>query len=75
MKRYLVENAGYIHTILFMTWMLVAMAAFAVGTALFEEVLWMPIIGLSALIIQLAFAIVETDWVNSISEKSGYGRD
>lgn len=72
MKRYLIENAGYVHSVLFIIWILGAIALFAVGTPLAQEAVYVPITTLAALVLQLLFAIVESDWTEQIINESGY---
>lgn len=72
MKKYLVENAGYVHTVLFIIWILGAMALFMVGELLVKEATFVPITSLVALVLQLLFAIVESDWIEEILNESGY---
>jgi len=73
MKKYLIENAGYVHLTLFILWSFPLFATFCCGTAMFNEAVWIPLMALIALLLQLCFAIVETDWVQDIQKKSGYG--
>lgn len=73
MKKYLVENAGYVHMVLFIIWLLGAMALFAVGTPLAQEAIWVPIVSLIALVLQLFFAVMESEWTEQVLNESGYG--
>lgn len=72
MKRYLVDNSGYIHMSLFFIWFLVMISAFCCGSELFNEAAWIPAMGVIALLLQVVFGVVEYDWVQEIRDDSGY---
>jgi hypothetical protein len=72
MKRYLVENAGFIHMMLFFIWFMPLMATFIVGVGIFKEGTIIPLTALIAILLHICFAVVESDWVEDVSNESGY---
>ena len=74
MKRYLIENAKYVHIVLFLLWFSVVITAFIGGTEIFDKEVWIPLVGFVAMLLQICFGVVETDWQQDILDDSGYGK-
>lgn len=72
MKRYLVENEMYVHMVLFLIWFSTLTATFMVGVEIFNGGTIIPLTALIAIILETAFAIVTTDWIDQVSKESGY---
>jgi hypothetical protein len=69
MKKYIVENGGYVHMVLFIIWILTLIVGFCCGSL---TPIWISLTGLIAIVIQLYIAIMEGDWTEQVLNNSGY---
>lgn len=74
MKKFVVENAGIFHIVLFIMWMGPMLVCFLAGTTIFNQSIWIPLGALISLIVHLVLAVVESDWQEQIMKSSGYDK-
>lgn len=72
MKRFLIENAGILHISLAILWFIGMMLMFIAGELLVQKAIFIPIVSLTALVLQIAFSVVESEWTEQVLGESGY---